>query len=133
MPEDLSLILNDSTLFSASAEITTKEILKRYGDRTKVPSSTQAGGDSVPPQSLTPKSRESRGSAPVVTRVDTDPEQASAWQNESSVRHVAADMPPQPPFAMHSNNSSESQGSPTRQGNGNRNSGYDRPRPMGVT
>ena len=74
MPEDLSLILNDSTLFSASAEITTKEILKRYGDRTKVPSSTQAGGDSVPPQSLTPKSRESRGSAPVVTRVDTDPE-----------------------------------------------------------
>ncbi|KAG9624108.1 hypothetical protein KCU64_g19959, partial [Aureobasidium melanogenum] len=119
----------DSTLFSASADITTKEILKRYGDRTKGPSTTQ-GDVAPPPQSTTPKSRESRGSAPVVTRVDTDAEQANAWGNEASVRHVAADMPPQPPFAMHPNKSSESQGSPTR--NGNRNSGYA-PRPMGVT
>ncbi|KAG9961405.1 GTPase-activating protein-like protein of the rho/rac family, partial [Aureobasidium melanogenum] len=129
VPEDLALILNDSTLFSASADITTKEILKRYGDRTKGPSTTQ-GDVAPPPQSTTPKSRESRGSAPVVTRVDTDAEQANAWGNEASVRHVAADMPPQPPFAMHPNKSSESQGSPTR--NGNRNSGYA-PRPMGVT
>jgi hypothetical protein len=29
-----------------------------------------------------------RALAPVVTRVDTDPSQANAWQKESSVRHV---------------------------------------------
>lgn len=32
VPEDLQSILNDNLLFSSSAEITTKEILKRYGD-----------------------------------------------------------------------------------------------------
>ncbi|KAI7631966.1 GTPase-activating protein-like protein of the rho/rac family [Hortaea werneckii] len=37
VPEDLALILNDSTLFSNNAEITTKEILRRYGDRAKAP------------------------------------------------------------------------------------------------
>jgi len=32
VPEDLQSILNDSSLFSGSADITTKEILKRYAD-----------------------------------------------------------------------------------------------------
>lgn len=32
VPEDLQSILNDSSLFSGGADLTTKEILKRYGD-----------------------------------------------------------------------------------------------------
>jgi hypothetical protein len=32
VPEDLQSILNDNSLFSGSAELTTKEILKRYAD-----------------------------------------------------------------------------------------------------
>lgn len=135
MPEDLSLILNDGSLFSATADITTKEILKRYGDRaagttgaTAVlkpspnisnnnnnsnaptglnasstdPTNSPGFSSSTPP----PKSRDGRSGGPVVTRVDTDPEQASAWQNESSVRHVGSaaafnDMaPPTQPYAL---------------------------------
>jgi hypothetical protein len=38
--------------------------------------------------------------APVVTRVDTDPSQAFAWQKESSVRHV---QDPNLPFGGGSN------------------------------
>lgn len=132
VPEDLSLILNDSTLFSASADITTKEILKRYGERARVPSSTPqivSESSASPPAS---KSRDGRSSAPVVTRVDTDPEQANAWNNESSVRHVGGgDATSHPPYGMTANGSTESHSSPTR--NSYRNSGYEKPRPMGVT
>lgn len=178
MPEDLSLILNDSSLFSATPDITTKEILKRYGDRARVGpspsygppglnhSSTDpiiSGGNSSPPPSThhsTPKSRDGRSSAPIVTRVDTDPEQANAWQNESSVRHVGGNAltdpaispstmaPPVQPYALGSAanlsaesadrsangaaNSQTAHSSPSRHSY-HRNSGYDKPRPMGVT
>jgi hypothetical protein len=88
VPEDLSSILGDPTLFTNASDITTKEILKRYGDigtaggaRHQVEmSDTQSPGG---------RSRDSgRALAPVVTQVDTDPSQAYAWQKESSVRHV---------------------------------------------
>ncbi len=79
-------ILNDTSLFNNSSDITTKEILKRYGD---------IGTNGVRHQVETnqsPISRSKEGSgralAPVVTRVDTDTSQATAWQKESSVRHV---------------------------------------------
>ena len=42
-----------------------------------------------------------RALAPVVTRVDTDPSQAHAWQKESSVRHV---QEPSAPYASHTSN-----------------------------
>lgn len=115
VPEDLAMILNDSSLFSNNAEITSKEILKRYGDRARPPTvnsghavATAQNGMTSPP-----------GSAPMVTRVDTDPHQQSAWQNESSVRHVGSDpdamTPPNIPYA-NPNASSESHGngSPNR-------------------
>ena len=50
-------------------------------------------------------------------RVDTDPNMASAWQNESSVRHVGSDGGalggPNLPY-VGGRNSSESHGSPNR-------------------
>lgn len=122
VPEDLALILNDSGLWSNNAEITTKEILKRYGDRAKAPTV----GNSIPHElsEFPPRSSGTAGGVnPVVTRVDTDPHQQDAWRNESSVRAVAADgsfHPPNLPYTTHQNNgSTESHGgSPTRNGGG---------------
>jgi len=140
VPEDLALILNDSSLFSNSADITTKEILKRYGDRARAPTANTAGGNSAGDNStMSPPP-----SAPVVTRVDTDPHQENAWQNESSVRHVSGDNnnyhpnqrnnamtpPPTLPYKNHPNGSTESHGSsPSRQ---IRNGAYDKQRAMGI-
>lgn len=88
MPEDLSSILGDPTLFTNPSDITTKEILKRYGDigTTGNPRHQVEMGDT---QSPSGRSRDNgRALAPVVTQVDVDPSQAYAWQKESSVRHV---------------------------------------------
>lgn len=101
VPEDLQSILNDSSLFSNSSDITTKEILKRYGDigrslaqhpKITDPSNANTTNDPLP------NSRESNttngsnpaahAAAPVITHIDTDPYQANVWQKESSVRHV---------------------------------------------
>ncbi|KAI9872217.1 MAG: hypothetical protein M1830_001901 [Pleopsidium flavum] len=88
VPEDLQSILNDSSLFNNSSDITTKEILKRYGDigRAPGPQRTVEKGDSPPSRSK--EGNNSRGGAPRATRIDIDAHQASAWQKESSVRHV---------------------------------------------
>ncbi|KAI9819584.1 MAG: hypothetical protein M1827_007034 [Pycnora praestabilis] len=85
VPEDLQSILSDSTLYNGGADVTTKEILKRYGDiaRNPGPRRIVRTTDSPPP-----RSKDGRGGPPVATRVDTDPYQATAWQKESSVRHV---------------------------------------------
>lgn len=120
------MILNDSSLFSNNAEITTKEILKRYGDRAKAP--TVNSGHVVAAQNGTTSPP---SSAPVVTRVDTDPYQQSAWQNESSVRHVGSDRdpmtPPTLPYA-NPNASTESHGSPNRASR----AGPQQQRPVGM-
>ena len=86
VPQDLQSILTDTALFNGSADITTKEILKRYEHIGKTASqqltSTTIEGTSV-------RNSSGRGTnAPVATRVDTDPSQATAWQLQSSVRHV---------------------------------------------
>ncbi|KAG9243521.1 hypothetical protein BJ878DRAFT_114149 [Calycina marina] len=93
IPEDLQSILSDPSLFQNGGEITTKEILKRYGDlgaaggvkhMTGTPEVSSPGGIS----------NKDRALAPVVTRVDTDSAQSHAWQKESSVRHVQNTFPP---------------------------------------
>lgn len=113
------MILNDSSLFSNSADITTKEILKRYGDRAKAPqiSSGPSGPGGGHAQS---DSFNRNAEMPNPQRVDTDPNMATAWQNESSVRHVGGEGglggAPSLPYASGSGarNSSESHGSPNR-------------------
>jgi hypothetical protein len=87
VPEDLQSILNDTSLFTNDSQVTTKEILKRYGDiatnggpkhQVETSESTLIGS----------KEGGGRALAPVVARVDSDYNQANAWQKESSVRHV---------------------------------------------
>ncbi|KAF2773235.1 GTPase-activating protein-like protein of the rho/rac family [Teratosphaeria nubilosa] len=139
VPEDLALILNDSSLFSNSADITTKEILKRYGDRAKAPTITtqHPGAPSANNGTTSP--------APVATRVDTDPHMQTAWQNESSVRHVGSDRadghwqqqprsgdpqtPPNLPYTSEGRNSQDNQ-SPNR--SSMRGQAYDKQRVMGM-
>lgn len=86
MPEDLQSILNDSSLFNNPGDITTKEILKRYGDLAANGGPRHQVETTQAP--LRSKEGSGRAHAPVVTRVDTDTSQANAWQKESSVRHV---------------------------------------------
>lgn len=135
--------MGDPLLFNASGDITTKEILKRYGDLG------QNGGPrhQVEPEIQPNRAKEQRPHAPVLTRVDTDPSQTNAWQNkESSVRHVQdpsmaygggyggnsnnQNTPPQPQWQ------GQDQGQPSPQHNGppegherreQRNSGWGRP------
>lgn len=83
VPEDLLSILDDET-FSNPSDVTTKEILKRYGE---------IGANGVPtyqtePEASSPSGRTGKGRAlaPVMTRVDTDSNQTMAWQKESSAR-----------------------------------------------
>ncbi|CAG8983598.1 hypothetical protein HYALB_00004618 [Hymenoscyphus albidus] len=88
VPEDLQSILSDTTLFTTTnGEVTTKEILKRYGDLG------QNGGPRHQVETVEGSPRKEgggggRGAAPVITRIDTDPSQTHARQKESSVRHV---------------------------------------------
>ncbi|KAL2444235.1 Rho-type GTPase-activating protein 1 [Exophiala dermatitidis] len=85
VPEDLQSILTDTGLHTGSAELTTKEILSRYGHIAKgqIQKQTVQAAD-APVHS--PSSTNSIG--PVATRVDVDPSQATAWQKQSSVRPV---------------------------------------------
>ncbi|OXV07990.1 hypothetical protein Egran_04243 [Elaphomyces granulatus] len=87
VPEDLQSILNDASFFKDNSEITTKEILKRYGDLGKGNFAQRVvqGGD------MPAGTGSSRGNnSPVAARIETDPSQATAWQMQSSVRHVQA-------------------------------------------
>ncbi|KAH0608062.1 uncharacterized protein H6S33_002114 [Morchella sextelata] len=85
VPEDLLSILNDSNLFANGADVTTKDILKRYGDLINRP----APGRTPQTTSSPPRSKDGRApTTPVFHRVDTDPSQNVAIQKESSVRHV---------------------------------------------
>lgn len=156
VPEDLQSILSDQALFNNPSDITTKEILKRYGD---------IGANSGPrhqvetEQSPLGRNKDGRALAPVVTRVDTDPSQAYAWQKEASVRHVQeSSAPSTAPYGGSSNQNTPPQqqwqghdleqpspyihrnGTPDSQQNDNvrreyRNSGWGRPQngSVGVT
>lgn len=97
VPEDLQSILTDSNLHDGSAELTTKEILLRYGDIVK--GNVQANQASVqaadaPARGPLAASSANKSTSPVATRVDVDPYQANAWQKQSSVRHVQNAYPP---------------------------------------
>ena len=102
VPEDIQSILNDSSLFESGADLTTKEILKRFGDIGKHQAQiTGADGASPPAGAVAaanatvagtgveghlPRSRQSRSVAPVVARVDSD--LANRPPEPSSVRHI---------------------------------------------
>lgn len=159
VPEDIQSILDDNEVFQNNSDITTKEILRRYGDLVKDKQVSGANGDD---SDLAPvRSQESSGNTrvvtPVVTRVDTDSHQLNAWQKEASVRHVHGNGGPTFPSALNvntptqhqydftnpnspyhqragSNDSAASYGTPNR--HSHRPSGWGKsntPGPMGVT
>ena len=87
VPEDLQSILTDTGLHNGPAELTTKEILSRYGHIAKGQIQKQpVQGADAPVHS--PSSATNSIGGPVATRVDVDPYQANAWQKQSSVRPV---------------------------------------------
>ena len=84
VPEDFQTILNDSSMFSSSADLTTKEILKRYADFSKTGGTAGTGADSsaVTGQDSS-RTRSSHGSNPVVQSVDNP---AAPWHAETQMR-----------------------------------------------
>lgn len=74
-------MLGDQALYNANGEITTKEILKRFGERSAYGSQPQLGDIG----------RNENASRPPPRRIETDP---SAWQSETSVRAVQDPMVP---------------------------------------
>jgi hypothetical protein len=86
VPEDLQSILTDTGLHGGSAELTTKEILSRYGHIAK--GQVQKQVVQAPDGPVRSPVSASHSVGPVATRVDVDPYQATAWQKQSSVRPV---------------------------------------------
>lgn len=86
VPEDLQSILTDSSLHNASADMSTKEILARYGHIVQghVQSQKSVAAADAPAHSAS-NSRSSNGMA---TRIDVDANQTTALQKQSSARHV---------------------------------------------
>lgn len=80
VPEDLLLILQDTTLFSNSADLTTKDILKRCED--KLNSKTASSSKTVEAITRRPTDRPKPP-----TRVDTDAAQVWASDHEASVAY----------------------------------------------
>ncbi|KAL4982755.1 hypothetical protein BDW68DRAFT_49969 [Aspergillus falconensis] len=85
IPEDLQSVLSDSNLFKENSEVTTKDILRRYGDIARGGFSQKAsnGGETF---TITNQSR--GANVPTSARIETDPSQDAASQMQSSVRHV---------------------------------------------
>ncbi|KAJ5592018.1 uncharacterized protein N7459_002387 [Penicillium hispanicum] len=147
IPEDLQSILSDPTLFRENAEVTTKEILKRYGDiaRGSFSQRPENGGETF---TITNSNRQNN--TPTSARIETDPSQDAAWQMQSSVRHVPGpsghshsasaapqaklDFGPPPPTAYHRERST-SNGSQQNDGSSQNHPYRPRPSPgaMGVT
>lgn len=123
VPEDIQSILNDYPLFTYTSEVTTKEILKRYGDivRSRQPlitdppdvrpsSSTKAHATAIntlrngTSKGNSPGPSGPRAAAPVITHVDVDPFHAHTWPKESSVRHVQDPSATTPAYASTNTN-----------------------------
>ncbi|KAH8429675.1 GTPase-activating protein LRG1 [Aspergillus melleus] len=85
IPEDLQSVLSDTNFLRENSEVTTKEILKRYGDiaRGSFSQKPSNGGETV---TITNSNR--GANLPTSARIETDPSQDAAWQAQSSVRHV---------------------------------------------
>ncbi len=101
VPEDLQSILEDTSLFNKESDITTKEILKRYGERssnlahhpliTDPEKPRLDSHDSKPHGARNGTTPAPRASAPMITHVDSpDQPHSHTWPKESAVRHVPA-------------------------------------------
>lgn len=85
IPEDLQPIINDAGFFKENAEITTKEILKRYGDIGRGTGMQKTGNGSEPVMVTAPN--RSNSSPASAAQIETEPSH-DAQKIQSSVRHV---------------------------------------------
>lgn len=85
VPIDLQSVLTDTSLFNEKTEITTKEILKKYGGIGRL---QQAYG-----MDDTNGSNRVAQSPVTATKVEQTPSQTAANQAQSSVRHVYPTSP----------------------------------------
>ncbi|KAK4192701.1 hypothetical protein QBC35DRAFT_199949 [Podospora australis] len=85
VPDDLVDMLSDQALFNSAGDLTTKEILKRFADRTTNTSITRQYSEVGELMGR----HDNNPSRPPPRRIETDP---ATWQQESSVR------PMQDPF-----------------------------------
>ncbi|KAL3473345.1 hypothetical protein BJX99DRAFT_261407 [Aspergillus californicus] len=85
IPEDLQSVLSDSTLFKETAEVTTKEILKRYGDIARGGFSQKASNGG---ETFTITNPHRGANVPTSARIETDLTHDAAYQKQTSVRHV---------------------------------------------
>ncbi|KAK5092121.1 Rho-type GTPase activating protein Rga1 [Exophiala xenobiotica] len=83
VPEDLQSILTDSALHTASADMSTKEILARYGHIVQGHVQPQKVGAPDGPGHSPSNSQKANGMA---TRIDIDANQANALRKQSSAR-----------------------------------------------
>lgn len=128
VPEDILSILHDSSLFEGNAELTTKDILKRWGEIGRVPQTTTI----TTPPGRGGGSRQGRSTQ--VQHIAQDP---MAWQNETSVRHVGPGGQGHPgygatPPQQFPQNQYHDAGSPNRNSQF-RSSGIQKPGVLGVT
>ncbi|KAE9970296.1 hypothetical protein BLS_004972 [Venturia inaequalis] len=125
VPEDILSILHDSSLFEGNAELTTKDILKRWGEIGRVPQTTTI----TTPPGRGGGSRQGRSTQ--VQHIAQDP---MAWQNEASVRHVGQGHPgygATPPQQLAQGQYHDT-GSPNRNSQF-RSSGIQKPGALGIT
>ncbi|KAE8144892.1 hypothetical protein BDV25DRAFT_145179, partial [Aspergillus avenaceus] len=89
IPEDLQSVLTDTSFLKENSEVTTKEILKRYGDIARGSFSQRPinGGETV---TITSANANRGANAATSARIETDPSQDAAVQMQNSVRHVQA-------------------------------------------
>ena len=95
-------MLSDQALYNQNGEVTTKEILKRFGDRRVNGGQPQFGDASE----LMQRHHEI-ANRPPPRRIETDP---SAWQTETSVRTVQQE--PTIPYAHQPHQPHQPQGTP---------------------
>ncbi|KAK6540931.1 hypothetical protein TWF694_008315 [Orbilia ellipsospora] len=93
VPEDLLMILSDPTMM-ATSEMTTKEILKKYGDVAKMTSSVNRNQSKLDPPS---RNKDGRPPPAVLHHVGSDTMTAEgAWSRDNTVRQVQTPPAPEP-------------------------------------
>ncbi|KAF3928148.1 Myosin-IXa [Arthrobotrys entomopaga] len=93
VPEDLLMILSDPTMM-ATTEMTTKEILKKYGDVAKMTSSVTRNQSKLDPPS---RNKDGRPPPAVLHHVGSDTMTGEgAWSRDNTVRQVQTPPAPEP-------------------------------------
>lgn len=92
------MILSDPNMM-ATADMTTKEILKKYGDIAKLSASTKHHHKLPPP----PRNKDGRPPQAVLHSVPGEVGEREAWSSNNTVRQVQTPPAPEPHHPMYAN------------------------------